>query len=168
LENEDMDNAVTPEGASGARKRRRGWSLFQSTLRGIDTPNRLAWGYVLGLAIGMMPKSSLLVFVLFIILMLSRANLTSGIFGFCLGLLCLPLFTPVFRSIGLWAATMPELQPFWVELQRQPVIPWFSLNHTVVLGSLLVSLSAALPVFLFSRTFFKWFRPMLVHSFGGE
>ncbi len=143
------------------------WKSFRATISGVDHPRFLASGFTLGLMLGFLPKSSLLVVLFFLLLMLSRSNLTTGMFGFCIGMGLLPLLAPLFSDVGMWLGSQASLQTTWVELHRLPLVPWFQLQNSIVLGSLTCSLLGCIPMYFFAKIFFNWFRPLLVKTFGG-
>ena len=66
------------------------WKVFQSSIRGVDSPHQLALGVALGMMIGLIPNESLLVYVIAAVAILTPANL-----------LCLILSAVVFHFVGL-------------------------------------------------------------------
>ncbi len=67
------------------------------------------------------------------------------------------LLDPLSHQVGQWALTnetwSTQLADFW----QLPFIPWTDLNHTVVMGSLIVGTAALLPIFLLSYPLFHLF-----------
>jgi uncharacterized protein (TIGR03546 family) len=133
------------------------WSSFKGTIRGFDTSRQLALGVALGLLIGLLPKDSLLPYLIGLIAILSRANLLSlGVSGLCFSFLS-PVLDPASHQLGHWLLTFSPLQSTWGWLYQLPVVPWTRFDNTVVTGSLLMGLMLCLPAYLLSFQFFERF-----------
>ena len=66
------------------------------------TPNQLAWGFALGVLIGLVPKGNLIAITLGIVLAASRANLgVAAATIFCCSFLS-PMLDPASDRIGGW------------------------------------------------------------------
>jgi uncharacterized protein (TIGR03546 family) len=118
-----------------------------SALHGGGDPRHLAAGFALGAALGLVPKSSLLAAVFFLLFFVLRAD--KG-----MALLSAGFFTGVGWAVdGLahrlgWALLKARaLQGLWTALYDMPVVPLTRFNNTVVLGSLVLGLVLYVPLY---------------------
>jgi uncharacterized protein (TIGR03546 family) len=129
--------------------------LLQSlvrTLHSEGTPAQIASGVALGAALGLTPLISL--HNLFVVAALALLNVSFGA-----GLLGLTLFAPVgflldplFDRVGSALLLRVEsLRPIWEFADATPVVAWFNLNNTVVLGSIVGWIVLFLPIYLLAR-----------------
>ena len=111
---------------------------------------QMAWGFAIGLAVGLVPKGNLTAGLLLAVLCALRVNLgvgmLSAVFFSWVGLLADPLS----HKIGLALLSFESLGPFWTAFFELPIIPWTNLNNTVVLGSFVLGLSLLYPAYRFS------------------
>lgn len=138
------------------------WAAMKSTIRGVDAPWQLAWGLCLGLAIGLIPKFSALPFLLAIVLVLSRANLLTGLIGMAMGILCLGGLQGSFDRWGWTCLNYQAAQPLLAWLQQQPLVPWLRINNTIVAGSLIALAISWLPLLVLAHAFFAWYHPHIL------
>jgi hypothetical protein len=57
--------------------------------------------------------------------------------------------------VGLAALSFQPFEATYASVLNMPLAPWLELNNTVVVGSLLMGLYIAYPVFWFTRLLFK-------------
>ena len=130
-------------------------SMTRQTLLGEDSSRRLAMGVAFGAVIGLMPKDSLLVWVFGVILMITTANLFcalgSTFFFSWVGY----FLDPFTHKLGGLVLTADSLESTWAWLYELPLMPWTRFNNTVVMGSLILGLIVAIPVYLASFRFFQ-------------
>ncbi len=133
------------------------WSLTRRTLLGEDSARRLALGVTFGMIIGLIPKDSLFAYVVFVLLMVSTANLWCALVsGFVFSWVGF-LLDPFSHKLGGLMLTADRLEPAWSTIYEWPLMPWTRFNNTVVMGSLIVGLILAYPVYRLSFQFFKTF-----------
>jgi uncharacterized protein (TIGR03546 family) len=130
------------------------WESFYHTIRGIDSPGQLATGISLGMIVGLMPKDSLLPYCLIVLLLFSRANLLCAVFAAMVFSWLGPLLDPVSHAIGVSVLTFAPLESTWAWLIQLPVIPWTRFDNSIVMGSLVMGLLAAYPLYRISRHVF--------------
>ncbi len=111
------------------------------------SPRRMAAGLALGTAVGLVPKGNLTAVVLMTLLCALQVNLAAGLVAVFAVSMLAPLADPLFHEIGYAVLTADRLQPLWTWLFSRPVVLWTDLNNTVVMGSLLVALVSAYPVY---------------------
>lgn len=98
---------------------------------------------------GFIPFFSLTSLSLFLLVCLFRVNLTAFFLSSALFSLMAWGLDPVFDRLGFWLLVeLPILTAFWADLFRQPLLPFFQLNNTLYLGSLVLGLVLSLPVFV--------------------
>jgi uncharacterized protein (TIGR03546 family) len=121
-------------------------------LAGESTPNHLAGGATLGLALGLLPKDTLLAYLLLVAAILFAAN----IFWTMASTL---LFTAVgwigeslLHKLGAIVLSNEVLLRVWAALYHMPVLPWTRFNNSVVMGGIVASLVLAYPVYRLSRS----------------
>lgn len=125
--------------------------LFKA-LRSNESPNQLAWGFVLGMIIGLTPFWSLHNLVVLILIIILKVNAAMSIAAFLVFSLFAYLLDPLFHTLGYSLLVNAEgLRPLWVFIVSTPVLAWSNLNNTVVLGSLLVALLLIAPIYFFTK-----------------
>lgn len=120
-----------------------------------STPRQLALGFALGVLIGFVPKGNLVALVLGILLAASRANLGIAAATILVVSFISPFFDPLSHQIGTWLLAHPSLTGVWTELYNTPVMPWTAFNNSIVLGSLIVGVTALYPAYRLSRPVFE-------------
>ena len=139
------------------------WQTFRGTIRGFDSPGQLALGATMGMLIGLLPKDSALPYVFALITLLSNGNLlcaaVSGVLFSCLG----PTLDTITHPIGLYVLSSEVMQPTFAWLYELPFARWTRFENTVVMGSLLLGLVAALPLHLVSKRLFMKYGGAIHH-----
>ena len=137
------------------------WTRFKGTVRGFDTPHQLGLGMAFGVAVGLIPKDSLLPYAIGVIAILSTANLLCFAIGLVVAHVVSPLMDHLTHAIGSWFLTFNPLEPLWTTLIELPVMPWTKFNNTVVMGTLVLGILLAIPVYtltrMVGRTTGRWF-----------
>jgi uncharacterized protein (TIGR03546 family) len=116
------------------------------------SPNQTAGAFVLGATIGLIPKSNLSALIMFLITYVIRVNL--GVAMLAIGVFTLLGYAtdPWTEKLGFWLLTgVPALQGLWTAFYNLPVVPYFSLNNTLMMGNLAAGLLLALPMFFLMR-----------------
>lgn len=132
---------------------------LRQAIFGRREPNQLAWGFALGGLIGIIPHGNLV--AVFVVLMILSVKINHGmamVTAFAMTLLA-PYLDPQTHTVGLQVLTHPQLANFWAAAWQLPLVPWTSINNTVVLGSLLVGLTALLPSYLAAYQVFQRLAP---------
>jgi uncharacterized protein (TIGR03546 family) len=120
-----------------------------------NAPGQLAAGFTIGMIIGFVPKGNLIALSLCVLLFSIRCNKGLGLAAAIAFSFVGPWTDPFAHRLGLAALNWQPLQAAYASIFNLPLGPWLGLNNTVVLGSLLMGLYAAYPVFWFTRLFFK-------------
>ncbi|HEY6808837.1 MAG TPA: TIGR03546 family protein [Gemmatimonadales bacterium] len=121
-------------------------SLF-NTLHSEGTPGQVAAGLALGAFFGLTPLLSVHTLVIFALLCLLNVSFGGAMLGWAIftpfGFLLDPVFDAVGRRLLL---ETPALTPLWTTLANTPVVPLTNFNNSVVLGSVVCSTMAFLPL----------------------
>ena len=125
------------------------------------TPRQLAWGFALGMVIGLVPSGNLVAVALITLFCALRINLAAGTGAIALFAWIGMYLDPVSHRLGQYLLTLESLHGFWTKLAGMKVVPWTHFNNTVVLGSTLIGLAAVLPVYFAIRPVFAKFAPDL-------
>ncbi|NOY42575.1 MAG: TIGR03546 family protein [Planctomycetes bacterium] len=134
--------------------------LAQSLI-GNDTPRQIAWGFTLGMFIGLIPKGNLIAVLLMVLLFALRVNLSAGMLAtglFSWGGFLLDSFA---HRIGSLALVWQPARPLYTWLYESPLGTWIGTNNTVVVGQLLIALYLTYPVYWFSIQFATRVQPRL-------
>lgn len=109
---------------------------------------QVAWGFVLGMIIGLTPLFSLHNLIILFFAMSLRINFA----GFTLSWVFFSglayLFDPLADYIGEALLQAEALQGLWFSLYDSPIARLFQFNHTITLGSFVFALIFA-PIWLF-------------------
>jgi uncharacterized protein (TIGR03546 family) len=128
--------------------------LIQSiikTLHSAGTPVQVAAGMALGSALGLTPLVNLHNLVIFSLLVLLNVSFGGGMLGWALFVPIGFLLDPLFDKIGLSLLTAPSLRPLWTDWTNTPILPFTNFNNTVVLGSFVIWVVLAIPIFFAAR-----------------
>jgi uncharacterized protein (TIGR03546 family) len=133
------------------------WQAFKGSLRGFDSSKQLALGVMLGLMIGLIPKDSLLVYLIAAMAILTNANLfaigCSAVLFSWIG----PMLDPFTHSIGLWVLTFDPFEMMIARIYNLPFAPWTRIENTVVTGSFVLSLLLAIAFYPVAEMLFQRF-----------
>lgn len=124
---------------------------FFKILNGDISPSQIAAGFAFGMLLAFTPWLSLHNLLILLLICLIRINLSALVLGVAVFSLLAWGLDPVFIALGEYLLTKPELTSMWTHLYQQDIWRLAHFNNTLTLGSLLVSLTLWLPVFLISR-----------------
>jgi uncharacterized protein (TIGR03546 family) len=105
---------------------------------------------VLGLLIGLIPKSSAACYVVALAGLLLPVSLPTMAVSAVVFSLVGPNLDSVTDAVGYWLLTHPWLFSVWQSMESLPGFDWFRLNNSVVVGSLAVAGMFAVPVYFSS------------------
>ncbi len=118
-----------------------------------DSPRQVAWGFVLGMAIGLMPKGNLFAILLGMLLLALRVNKPAGLMGAGLFTGVGLLLDPLAHRIGSLLLSWEPLRSIHGSLYESAISPWLGLNNTVVVGQLVIALYLIHPAFWLAHHF---------------
>lgn len=129
-------------------------SLLAKLLKALNSeaePGQLALAFSLSLIIALTPFMSLHNLFIFLLAFVLRTNLSAFFVGIA-GFSALAWFIdPYTSALGEMLLTLPALQETWTSMYQSELWRMTAFNHSLVLGGLLVSLLAFVPLFLISR-----------------
>jgi uncharacterized protein (TIGR03546 family) len=145
------------------------WRPLRNALRifsADNSPRQLAAGVALGMLIGVLPKGNLLAASAGILLFTSRANLGSGLTtAFFVSLFGTHL-DPLTHGVGVRLLRTPAVYWLVARAYQWPLVPWTSLNNSVVLGSLTLGAVLLFPTYHVSHGVADWLAAALARRRG--
>lgn len=131
-------------------------------------PGEIAHGIACGFLLGLMPKSSLLWYLIFIFVLFIKINKPAYLIMIVLGSSVAVLLDPLFDLVGYAVLTVPSLYGFYARLIDIPFVYFTRFNNTVVMGSLVCGIILYVPVYVIARILVKLWRrygvPAMRHS----
>lgn len=141
------------------------WQRLIDSVGGIESSRRLAAGVALGMTIGLVPNESLVPYVIGVLLILSPANLLSGLASaLFFGVLAnFSTMATLFDQLGIFILSREGLTNGIAMLYQYPLMPWLRIENSIVLGSTLFCLMMVVPVYLLSERWFAAQGIRLIH-----
>jgi uncharacterized protein (TIGR03546 family) len=138
---------------------------FGTTIRGVDSSRQLALGVATGCLIGILPKDNLLFAGLLVFLIISGANLLTGIiFGAAISSVGHLTVGPI-QSLGSTVLEFELVQQVIAQALSFPWVAWTRIDNTVVVGGLGAGLMFCIPAYVVSFHFFERYRERLKSAF---
>jgi uncharacterized protein (TIGR03546 family) len=138
---------------------------FLKLLNSDKGTNSIAWGVVMGMILGFTPAFSLQTLLVILLLFFFRIQIGAALgAAFFFKLLAFPL-DPAFDAVGARVLEAPALQGLFTTLYNLPLIPLTRFNNSIVMGSGVVALLLAVPVFFGSRILIAAYRHQVVQRF---
>jgi uncharacterized protein (TIGR03546 family) len=128
--------------------------LIQSiikTLHSEGTPGQVAAGIALGAALGLTPLMNLHNLIVFSLIVLLDVSFGGGMLGWALFVPVGFLLDPLFDRVGAGLLHAVSLRPLWTSWYNTPLMPYTNFNNTVVLGSVVLWVALAVPIFFAAR-----------------
>ncbi len=132
------------------------WRLFAAD----GSPRQVAMGIALGAMIGLVPKGNLVAVGLTVLLFALRVNVGSGMLVAFLVSLLSPQFDVLTHRIGSRVLCQPVVYDRLAAWYELPLVPWTSLNNTVVMGGALLGLALFYPIFHLSESLLTRWGPL--------
>lgn len=118
-----------------------------------NNPSQIGLGIAFGFVIGIIPKNNLTAQLIFIITMMTKANVPFAILSIFLFSSISFIFDKITDPVGYFILTQNSLADFFTKLYNMPIVPWTDFNNTVVLGGLVLGVLLFYPVYLLGRKF---------------
>ncbi|WP_339669131.1 TIGR03546 family protein [Dasania marina] len=125
-------------------------------------PSQLALAVCFAAAMGLTPLSAPHNILLLFLLLLLRINLSLFLLSWGFFTFIAYVFDPVSHSIGLTLLQADSLQSLLQQLYNNNVWRFLGFNNTLILGSSVVSLLIAIPLFFLSRLLIIKYRSHLL------
>ena len=132
---------------------------LKQAIFGRNQPGQLAWGFALGILLGLIPSSSLIAaLVLTLVCCLKVNHGMAGVTALVTTLVAAKL-DPYSHAVGIRLLEHPRLIEAWAFVWQLPGVPWTSINNTVVLGSLVLGLVSVGPTYFVSYPILRRLAP---------
>lgn len=131
--------------------------LFKA-LNANQHPGQIALSLTLGMLLGLTPlffPHTLLTLILIIFLRVNFAALLVSWGAFSILAFA---FDPLFHQFGLWLLAQPNLIDLWTQAYNSAFWRFMSFNNTIVLGSIAVAYSLAVPFFVLTWYLIRIYR----------
>ena len=116
-----------------------------------SNPAQISLAFILGMILGFTPLWSLHNLLVLLLVCILRINLAGFLLAFGLFSGLAYLLDPLFIQCGQALLLNPDLKGFWTNLYQSDLWRLLRFNHTLTLGSLVVSLLLAIPLFFLFR-----------------
>ena len=113
-----------------------------------EAPWQISLGVIFGSVLGLTPLFSLHNLAVLFLALVINVNISILLVSFAGFSIIAYLLDPVFHKVGLALLTSPSLESFWIQFFSCPVFLAGKLNNTIVMGSLVSTLTASIPLFI--------------------
>ena len=110
-----------------------------------NSPRQIAWGFALGILVGLIPKGNLTAWLFGCLLLATRVNLGVGMLTAMTVTALSPTIDPLTHALGLRLLSLDAAKSLLMRWHDAPFVPWLRLNNTVVLGSTTLGLILLYP-----------------------
>ena len=131
---------------------------FIRILSSETAPIQISAGFALAMIIGFTPLLSVHNLIILLMVLFFRVNLAAFLFGWTVFSGVAYLLDPVFQNLGQTILTQPDLSNVWTDMYNSSVWRLTRFNNTLVMGSLLVSLIAFIPMLLIGNFLINHYR----------
>ncbi len=138
--------------------------ILAQALIGNDSPRQAAWGFALGMMLGLLPKGNLLAALIAMLVFGTKVKRASALLGIGLFSYVGWALDETAHCLGSMVLTWPALRPALAWIYEQPLGPLLGLNNTVVVGHLLVGLYLFYPCYRASHVMATYVQPR-VHAY---
>jgi uncharacterized protein (TIGR03546 family) len=111
-----------------------------------EAPWQISLGIIFGSILGLTPFLSLHNLVIVFLALVINMNISMMIISCGVFSLIAYALDP-FHQLGFAVLTSPGLEEFWIQFFSCPILLLANLNNTIVMGSLISTLAAAIPLF---------------------
>jgi uncharacterized protein (TIGR03546 family) len=127
--------------------------------------NQIAAGIACGLVLGFAPAFSLQTVLIILLLFFFRIQIGAALLSMAGFKLIAYLLDPVSNIIGMNVLEIDSLRPLFTELYNMPIIPLTRFYNSIVMGSGVISLILAVPVFFLSKALILKYRATIVAKY---
>lgn len=138
---------------------------FLNLLNSETGTNQIATGIACGLILGFAPvfslQTALVIFLLFFFrIQIGAAMISAFFFKFVAWIL-----DPIHNWVGMQILEMESLRPLFTELYNMPIVPLTRFYNSIVMGSGVVSVMLAVPLFFFARYLVEKYREQVYRRY---
>ncbi|MDR3048550.1 MAG: TIGR03546 family protein [Elusimicrobiota bacterium] len=121
------------------------------------SPDQLAYGFAMGLFLGLVPGILFKSFF-FVLVMILRVNVGTAFMGSALFAILGFAIAPLSDSLGYFVLNLDFLASFWTSLYNTPIVPFSKFNNTIVMGNIVLSIILFIPVSIGVKKFIPYYR----------
>ena len=121
-------------------------------------PGQISLGFCFALIVGLTPLWSLHNVVVLLFVLVLRVNLSAFLLGFAVFSGLAYLLDPLFHANGLALLTNASLEGLWTSLYNSTLWRLERFNNTIVMGSLVFSIVAFIPLYVMSTILIRRYR----------
>ncbi len=121
-------------------------------------PTQISLGFCFAMIAGLTPLLSLHNMVVLFLVLILRVNLSAFLLGLAFFSGVAYLLDPLFHKFGLALLTNASLQDFWTHLYASTLWRLERFNNSIVMGSLVFSLVAFIPLLILSNVMVRRYR----------
>jgi len=125
-------------------------------------PAQISLALCLAMVAGLSPLVSLHNLLVLLLVLVVRVNLAAFLLGLVLFSGLGVLLDPLFHTVGLTVLKAASLQGAWITLYNTAAGRLEHFNNTIVMGSLVVSLAAFVPLFIVANALIRRYREHLL------
>jgi uncharacterized protein (TIGR03546 family) len=122
------------------------------------SPKQIAAGFAYGVIVGMLPVKGLMPYVLMLLSFIININLVGVAAAAAIFKIISFALDPLSNRLGYAVLTQPGLREFFTSLYNTPIIPYTRFNNTIVMGSLVLGLLLAIPMYFAAKYFVVHYR----------
>lgn len=126
---------------------------------------QLASGLTIGMFLGFSPFLSLQTILVILILFFFRIQIGAAFLSAFFFKFVAFMVDPLADSLGRAVLEAGSLRSLWVSLYNMPIIPFTRFNNSVVMGSFVVAVILAIPIFFLFKRFIERYRATVVVRF---
>jgi uncharacterized protein (TIGR03546 family) len=138
---------------------------FFKVLNSDASPSQISLGFAFALFVGLTPFFSLHNFFILLFVCVIRVNLSAFLLASAVLALLAFVIDPLSISIGESLLSNPDLIQTWTQLYQSDVWRGFKFNHTLLLGSIALSLILFIPTLIITRIMISLYRNRLMAWF---
>lgn len=127
--------------------------------------NQMAVGIMIGWFLGLIPVFTLQFFLLLLVLIFFRIQLTATIISAIIFAIPAIIFSFIFHLVGSFVLEINFLYPLFTFFYNIPIIPLTRFYNSVVMGSMVIATVFAPVVFFISRLIIIKYREKIVERF---
>ena len=131
---------------------------FIRILSSETAPMQISAGFALAMVVGLTPLMNIHNLIVVLLIFMFKINFASFFLAWALFSMVAYLLDPVFHEIGAFVLNYPEMIDVWTEMYNSGFWRISNFNNTIVMGSLIVSLLAFIPVMLLANTLINRYR----------
>ena len=124
--------------------------------------NQIASGLCMGMMLGLTPLFNVHNLIIIFIVCIVRVNITSVLLAWAIFTLFAYLLDPTFHFLGETMLLSDALSSLWTPLYSSDIWRLLKYNNTLIMGSVVFSLAAWLPMFFIFKKLISQYREKLI------